>query len=108
MTRRRRPRLTVLTRPDLMSAHIVVLPTPTSLQAVFTGTANGFTSSGASRGTAVQWIVISLVTPNHPSEWRRVGTDTSDCERALYVSLFVVCRHFVGVLSSGPFTRNLH
>ena len=48
MTRRRRPILIVLTRPALMSAYIVVLPTPTSLKAVFTGTANGFALSGAS------------------------------------------------------------
>ena len=34
--------LMVLTRRDLMSAHIVVLPTPTSLQAVFTEYLPGF------------------------------------------------------------------
>ena len=49
MTRRRRPILTVLTRPDLISAHMLVLPTPTSLQAVFTETANGLAPSGASQ-----------------------------------------------------------
>jgi hypothetical protein len=41
MTRRRRPMFTLLTRPVLIGAHIVVLPTPTSLHAVLTGTGQG-------------------------------------------------------------------
>jgi hypothetical protein len=59
MMRRRRPTLMVFTRPALMSAHIVVLPTPTSLQAVFTGTASGFMPSWASLESAVLQILIA-------------------------------------------------
>jgi hypothetical protein len=42
-----------------MSAHMVVLPTPTSVQAVFTETANGRAPPGASKGMPVVLIVIA-------------------------------------------------
>ena len=53
--------LIVLTRPALMSAHIVVLPTPTSLQAILTGTASGFMLPHVSFEIAVlQMLIASL------------------------------------------------
>jgi hypothetical protein len=48
VTKRLRPILTVVTRRALINDHIVVLPTPTSLQAVFTETARGLMPSRAS------------------------------------------------------------
>ena len=53
---------TVFTRPALMSAHIVVLPTPTSLQAAFTETVSGFMPSRVSFEIAVlQMHIASLL-----------------------------------------------
>jgi hypothetical protein len=57
MTRRRRPMLTVLTRPVLISPHMVVLPMPRSLQASLTVTASGFAPSKRSREMAVLRIL---------------------------------------------------
>jgi hypothetical protein len=42
-----------------MSADIVVLPRPTTLQAVFTETVNGLALSGTSQEMPLVWIVIA-------------------------------------------------
>jgi hypothetical protein len=79
---RRRPIQIVSTRPSLMSAHIELLPRPTTLQAVFTDTVNGLALSGTSQDMPVVWIVIS----SRRVSTRRImpgGTDTSDCQRVL-------------------------
>ena len=104
--RRRRPMLTVRTRPALISAHIVVLPTPTSLQAVFTETAKGLAVLRMSEKLPVVCDCIAR-TSTRLGVLCRVETDASDCGRALPLSLFVVCRYFVGVLSAGLFIRDL-
>jgi hypothetical protein len=79
---RRRPIQTVSTRPSLMSVHIVVLPRPTTLQAVFTETVNGLALSGTSQEMPLVWILIARAA-YRLGELCRVATDTSDCQRVL-------------------------
>jgi hypothetical protein len=54
MMRRRRPIFTVLTRPVLIRLHMVVLPTPMSLQAIFTGTASGLIPGASTESAALE------------------------------------------------------
>jgi hypothetical protein len=65
-----------------MSAHIVVLPRLTTLQAVFTETANALALSGMSQEMSLVWIVIARAA-YRLGELCRVATDTSDCQRVL-------------------------
>ena len=86
--------LTVFTRPAFMSAHIVVLPTPTSLQAVLTGTANGRTPSGSPGAPEVRIVICSHLatgSPNYDERgWTRAIVGVLCACR--YLSFVVICR----------------
>jgi hypothetical protein len=72
--------LTVLTRPVLISAHIVVLPIPRSLHAFLTVTASGFAPSRRSREMPVVQVLIRS-TSHLRAELLRAARNKNDDRR---------------------------
>src|SRR5262249_6597820 len=93
--RRRRPTLTLFTLPALIRAHIVVLPTPTSLQAVFTETAKGLLESGILLKLALGPLDRTRTLPRKPtSQGGSSRTNVGVLKRCRYLSFVAICRGF--------------